>query len=356
LLERELQQGSAYPRFSVVADAVDGRTTQYDRVNRPGKNLSRDLGRILEEANPDIVVLAVGENDLNTEIRSSAEQVANSVGERAMEILDYADKRPGKGPLEQLIIVASPFINQHASLYDELELGSYFDARSVEESSRVPRAVRQVVEEMKDAGIATSTILKFANANMLGYRPGQDGLHMEAESHYFFARSIAHLILDLPGAELVYGIDVYDEAVQNEGECTIPARLLANLQIDKLGVPWDVDYPIKHEPLPLTRPLVKGLGPTHPDVLGAQVLSAYASIIVGLRKRKMEQQIPELSDEGRQSYEGLADFLNRPSGGRTFQRNGPLIYGDLELFAGHRWAVTALLQEFVGKRILSKSL
>lgn len=161
VLQKRLGEG-----YRVIEEALNGRTTVHDDPIEEHRNGRAYLRPCLESHAPlDLVVIALGVNDLKARFGLSASDIADGIG-----VLASITKTSGAGPggvaSEVLVLVPPPV----GELTDAAEM-----FRGAEEKSRnLPNQYRRVAErrgcELLDAG-------------ELVVSSDQDGIHLEPEEH-----------------------------------------------------------------------------------------------------------------------------------------------------------------------------
>src|SRR5215207_1407951 len=172
VLARELGSG-----FRVIEEALNGRATVRDDPVEEYKNGKDYLMPCLESHTPvDLVILALGINDLKARFFATASDAADGAG-----VLVSIVQQSGTGPeggSPAVLLVAPPPVG----LLTELDL---MFAGAEEKSKRFSRQYHRVAEkyvcELLDAGEVV--------------RPSdRDGIHLEAEEHRKLGEAIGALV------------------------------------------------------------------------------------------------------------------------------------------------------------------
>jgi lysophospholipase L1-like esterase len=172
VLARELRNG-----FRVIEEALNGRTTVRDDPVEENKNDKDYLRPCLESHAPlDLVILALGINDLKARFFASASDAADGAGV-LVNIVQQSGAGPDGGPPAVLLVAPPPvgFLTELALMFTGAE----------EKSKGFSRQYHRVAEKygciLLDAG------------EMI--RPSdRDGIHLEAEEHRKLGEAVAVLV------------------------------------------------------------------------------------------------------------------------------------------------------------------
>jgi len=172
-------------RYAVIEEGLNGRTTDLDYADRPGRNGRAYLGPCLASHNPlDAVVLMLGSNDVKTEFGRSAADVAGALGGLLDDIAEYAVDRAGRTPT--IVLVSPVEMDDTRPLYAEWT-ATEFDAASVAASRGFAGAIGRLAEDRGVVFVAASSAAE----------PGDDGLHLGGESHRRLGELLARTIAEL---------------------------------------------------------------------------------------------------------------------------------------------------------------
>lgn len=166
----------------VIEEALNGRTTVHDDPIQEHRNGRVYLRPCLESHAPlDLVVIALGVNDLKARFGLSASDIADGIG-----VLAFITKTSGAGPCggapEVLVVVPPPV----GELTDAVEMFRGAEEKSHKLSNQYRRVAEQRGCELLDAG-------------ELVVSSDQDGIHLEPEEHRKLGEAIcarAKQILD----------------------------------------------------------------------------------------------------------------------------------------------------------------
>jgi lysophospholipase L1-like esterase len=169
VLARELGDG-----FRVIEEALNGRTTVREDPVEEYKNGKDYLRPCLESHAPlDLVIVALGVNDLKARFFASASDAADGAG-----VLVSVAQRSGAGPdggPPSVLLVAPPPVGSLT------ELAQMF-AGAEEESKGFSRQYRRVAEKYGCRLLDAGEVVRASD---------RDGIHLEADDHRKLGEAIA---------------------------------------------------------------------------------------------------------------------------------------------------------------------
>jgi lysophospholipase L1-like esterase len=177
--------------WQVVEAGLNGRTTVFE--DPLGDKLGlRHLGPVLESAAPvDVVLIALGTNDLKTRLGASAYEIAEGAGVLVDRVLASA-MGPGGAPPAVLLVAPPPIADvggwaaRDPGAYEGFEEG-WLGARerSLRFAAQYARVARVRGVAFLDAGehVSTSPI---------------DGIHWSPDGHAAFGRAVAERLGSAP--------------------------------------------------------------------------------------------------------------------------------------------------------------
>jgi lysophospholipase L1-like esterase len=169
VLQRELG-----PDFEVIAEGLNGRTTVHDDPIEPYRCGADALPPCLMSHAPvDLVILALGCNDLKKRFSVSAFDVAEGAGRLVFLTRAYG-QGPNARPPKVLLIAPPPF----AKLTDYAEM---FEG-GAEKSRLLGQRYREVAECESVAFLDAGAVIRCSDL---------DGIHYEADQHESLGRSAA---------------------------------------------------------------------------------------------------------------------------------------------------------------------
>ena len=169
VLARELGNG-----FRVIEEALNGRTTVREDPVEEYKNGKDYLRPCLESHAPlDVVILALGVNDLKARFFASASDVADGAGV-LVSIVQRSGAAPNGGSPTVLLVAPPP-----VGVLTELAL---MFAGAEEKSRGFSRQYRRVAEKYG---------CRLLNAGDVVQASDRDGIHLEADEHRKVGEAVA---------------------------------------------------------------------------------------------------------------------------------------------------------------------
>ncbi len=171
--------------YRVIEEGLGSRTTDLDYDKKPGRNGRTYLLPCLQSHNPiDIVVIMLGTNDLKTQYKRTAEQIADSLGKLIDDVRTYASTKNAATP--EIVLISPIEINAKAPRFAEFYTG-YYDERSMRESKRLSQAILELASTKDVLFLDAATVSK----------PGEDGIHFNEQSQKPLAKLIFNVINSL---------------------------------------------------------------------------------------------------------------------------------------------------------------
>ena len=169
VLARELGEG-----FRVIEEALNGRTTVRDDPVEEYKNGKDYLRPCLESHAPlDVVILALGVNDLKARFFASASDVADGAGV-LVSIVQRSGAAPNGGSLTVLLVAPPP-----VGVLTELAL---MFAGAEEKSRGFSRQYRRVAQKYGCVLLDAGEVVRASE---------RDGIHLEAGEHRKLGEAVA---------------------------------------------------------------------------------------------------------------------------------------------------------------------
>jgi len=138
-----LLDGQSYTSFE---HAVNGMTTDRDRVDRPGRNSLAVFPDVLKRVKPHSVVIHLGLNDLNSkEIRRTATEAAEGVGRNVDAIIAHNGRQRLERNRVRNVVVLGPSPIIPTRRFYNLQLPEYFSEQSMAESFSLGPEIRKMV-------------------------------------------------------------------------------------------------------------------------------------------------------------------------------------------------------------------
>lgn len=172
-------------KFDVIEEGLNGRTTDVDYAERPGRNGKTYLVSCLQSQNPvDIVVVMLGTNDVKVEFNRSASDIAQAVHGLVDDIRAYGNNRQGGVP--DVLLVSPVPVNSETDLFKE-KYTKYMNNQSVEVSQQLAMEIKKVAE---------ATGCEFFDAATVAHI-GVDGVHLTREAHAALGDALAVKLQEL---------------------------------------------------------------------------------------------------------------------------------------------------------------
>jgi lysophospholipase L1-like esterase len=172
VLQREIG-----PDFEVIPEGLNGRTTVHDDPIEPYRCGADALPPCLMSHAPvDLVILALGCNDLKKRFSVSAFDIAEGAGRLIFLARAYGQGPDGRPP--QILLVAPPPI---AKLTDYAEM---FEG-GTEKSRLLGQRYRAVAEREGAAFLDAGAVIRCSD---------HDGIHYEADQHELLGRAAAKAV------------------------------------------------------------------------------------------------------------------------------------------------------------------
>jgi lysophospholipase L1-like esterase len=163
--------------FLVIEEGLVGRTTVWDDPEWLHRNGKTYFPIVLETHAPlDVVIIALGANDLKSKFNLTPQKIAEGV----RELIEIAKVWP-QAPHNVLIICPPPCTNSINKFYKEFE-------GAIEKSQELSFYYEQ---EAKEAGCDIINAGQFLEPSNI------DGLHLDARGHKILAEKISDYINDL---------------------------------------------------------------------------------------------------------------------------------------------------------------
>jgi lysophospholipase L1-like esterase len=172
VLQRELG-----PDFEVIAEGLNGRTTVHDDPIEPYRCGADALPPCLMSHAPvDLVILALGCNDLKKRFSVSAFDIAEGVG-RLIFLARAYGQGPDGGPLK-ILLIAPPPIAKLTGYAEMFEGGQ-------EKSLLLGQRYRDIAEREGVAFLDAGQVIRCSDL---------DGIHYEAGQHELLGRAAAKAV------------------------------------------------------------------------------------------------------------------------------------------------------------------
>ncbi|MGH6922837.1 MAG: SGNH/GDSL hydrolase family protein [Propylenella sp.] len=171
--------------WTVIEEGLPGRTTVHpDPIEGHWLDGSAYLLPCLRSHRPlDLVVLALGTNDLKMRFSVSPGDIANGIG-MLLTIIAKSEAGPNDGAPKALVVCPAPILSHHGECpeFTDMFAGGH------EKSLRLAPAVAAVAKENGAA---------FLNAGDVIQTSSFDGIHLEPDAQAKLGRAVAETILRL---------------------------------------------------------------------------------------------------------------------------------------------------------------
>jgi lysophospholipase L1-like esterase len=166
------------PRAIVFEEGLSGRTTEVDDPRIPGCNGRKSLPPMVRHYAPlDVIILALGTNDMKSRLNRPASAIAEGVGRLCDDILNTKGIRYNRLP--EILLIAPPPICRMASgrLPD-------FDG-AVEKSSQLPGLYRRIARKIG---------VQYLEAGLFISGSRDDPVHWDRSAHLALGLAVADRI------------------------------------------------------------------------------------------------------------------------------------------------------------------
>lgn len=178
VLQRLLGDG-----YDVIEEGLNGRTTDLDFKDRPGRNGRSYFVPCLLSHHPlDVVVIKLGGNDLKPCFDRTPAAIADALHGYVDDVAANVTDRRGRVPAT--VLVGPTLIDDTAPRYRDV-VGENFDPTNVARSRELAIEIRRVAQER---GVLYADAAQVAHA-------GDDGVHLSLDSHARLAQLVASTVL-----------------------------------------------------------------------------------------------------------------------------------------------------------------
>ena len=170
--------------YTIIEEALNGRTTVWDDPMKPNRNGSKHLPSIIESHTPiDLVIIALGVNDLKHHFRLQAVDIALGIRTLAEIVITSGGGRfeAGGNRRSPDILLLAPAL----PVKSPNPLGHKFDG--AEERGRgIGGAIAEVAAELH---------CPYLDANDVVTIPPTDGIHLDEDGHMKLGTAVAELVI-----------------------------------------------------------------------------------------------------------------------------------------------------------------
>ena len=172
VMERELG-----PEFEVIAEGLRGRTTVHDDPIEPYRSGAEALPSCLMSHAPvDLVILALGCNDLKKRFSVSAFDIADGAARLIFLARAYGEGPDGRPP--RILLVAPPPLARLTGYAEMFEGGA-------EKSRRLGQRFGEIAKQEGVAFLDAGAVIRCSDL---------DGIHYEADQHELLGRATARAV------------------------------------------------------------------------------------------------------------------------------------------------------------------
>jgi len=173
-------QASLGEKYRVIEECLNGRTTQFEDINRPARNGVEHIQMILESHSPlDLVIVMLGINDFQDVIGASAKDSAKGLAELIRKIQNISPE-PMSKPAQVLAIIP-PEIQK--------PLGNMANKFSGYERGKGSET--EYLNALQGYGIHTLEASKFITLSKV------DGIHLDETEHLVLGNAVARKVIEI---------------------------------------------------------------------------------------------------------------------------------------------------------------
>lgn len=163
--------------WSISENDVVGRTACFTEKKRPGKNGLDDIHLAVKKANPDLILLMLGTNDVKSEFNANENILADNITYLAKKALESA-KELGKSP--RILLISPASISEDVFKYTD-----NYNAKSIRVSRKLSETYNKTAKDNN---------FLFLDANDYANVSPFDGEHLDKTGHHSLALAIYDLI------------------------------------------------------------------------------------------------------------------------------------------------------------------
>lgn len=168
--------------LDIIEEGLNGRTTNADYADRPGRNGKTYLLPCLQSHNPLTgVVVMLGTNDIKIEFNRTAADIASAIQDLVNDIRSFGRTKEGEAP--HILLISPAPINPETDIFKE-KYTIYMNNQSVETSKSLAVEIKKIAEV---AGCSFFDAASVAET-------GVDGVHLTRGSHAALGVVIASLV------------------------------------------------------------------------------------------------------------------------------------------------------------------
>jgi len=166
--------------YSVIEEGLNGRTTNIDDPDFPGRNGLMYFFPCIKTHNPiDIIILMLGTNDTKHQFHRTPQEIAMGINDLLYEISIFA--RDWNQDYPQVLLLAPPLVDESVEGAREKFAGA------AEKSAQLPKLYQRLAEQNDALFLDVSQWVKPSR---------KDGIHLEPADHRTIAEHLAKEILN----------------------------------------------------------------------------------------------------------------------------------------------------------------
>jgi len=171
--------------FWIIEEGLNGRTTNVEDPDSPGKNGLAYLTPCLKTHNPiDLIILMLGTNDTKYKFQRSPDDIAFGIASMIDEIKEIGWDRDGNMP--RIILLSPPLVNDKV----EKALEEFKDAG--DRSKHFFQSYKPIAEKYSISLFDVASWISPSN---------EDGVHLESEDHRIIAEELFPIVTSMMDAE-----------------------------------------------------------------------------------------------------------------------------------------------------------
>lgn len=170
--------------YRIIEEGLGGRTSVFDDPHKSGRNGLEYIETAMETHKPlDLVVIALGTNDLKTHFSASSNIIAQGIRRIIYRIRTCEDQMKYKKP--DILVLAPPPLGERVEIVNKF---SEFNQNSISISKELAEKYRLLSELENVHFFDLGTIVKASD---------EDQIHFSKESHKIIAEHLAEKIKEI---------------------------------------------------------------------------------------------------------------------------------------------------------------
>ncbi|MBV1920952.1 MAG: SGNH/GDSL hydrolase family protein [Pseudomonadales bacterium] len=166
--------------YHIIEECLNGRTTQYDDVNRPARNGLEHIQMVLESHSPiDVIIVMLGINDFQDVIGVTSEESACGL-RNVIQKIQQNPPEPMKVPPRILVIIPP-----------EIEAPLGVMAEKFSGYSRGKGSEKMYCKELDGLDVSLLKASEYIALSKI------DGIHLDEPEHYILGKEVGKRIMNL---------------------------------------------------------------------------------------------------------------------------------------------------------------